>query len=286
MNKLDLLYKKAKRLIINNNDKIVIMSDCHRGEGNKNDNFLTNELIYEVALSHYYKNNYTYIELGDGDDMWEVKDYQNIIKKHLSVFKKIKKFYLNNRFLMIYGNHDISKKSKRILKKYFYFYYDDRLNKKINLLEHLNVYESLVMEYDNKKILLVHGHQVDFLNSNIWLLSRFLVRNIWRFLELIGFKAPVTKASNYKVHSSTEKRLQKWSSKNNIMLIAGHTHRPLYPKVKEGLYFNDGSCVSEDGITSIEIVDGRISLYKWIKIDNNVVLRMLISGNKSILDFF
>jgi ribosomal protein S28E/S33 len=47
------------------------------------------------------------------------------------------------------------------------------------------------------------------------------------------------------------------------MIITGHTHRPVFPKPGEILYFNDGSCVHPRCITGIEITNGSLSLIKW-----------------------
>ena len=89
MNKiLDKLFKKSKIINIDNNSKIVIISDCHRGIGDINDNFYKNRNIYEYALEYYFNKGFTYIELGDGDDMWEVNNYYNLIKFNISTFKK------------------------------------------------------------------------------------------------------------------------------------------------------------------------------------------------------
>lgn len=117
--KLDNIFNKSKKILIDDTSKIVIMSDCHRGAGDNFDNFLKNKSIFEAALSHYYRDGFTYIELGDGDDMWEVKDYNEIIASHLVIFKLLKKFYDKNRLIMIYGNHDIEKKSKTVFRKIF-----------------------------------------------------------------------------------------------------------------------------------------------------------------------
>ena len=113
--KLDKIFKSSKKITIDDNTKLVIMSDCHRGNGNNHDNFNKNKIIFEAALKHYYKNDFTYIELGDGDEMWEVKNYKDIIDEHLKIFELLKKFHDSNRFIMIYGNHDICKKSSNIL---------------------------------------------------------------------------------------------------------------------------------------------------------------------------
>ncbi len=260
---LDKIYENAQRITIDDATKIVIMSDCHRGAGNNFDNFLKNKNIYLGALRHYYYRNFTYIELGDGDDMWEVKNYKDIIEEHLDVFKMIKMFHRNKRFKMIYGNHDMVKKYHKILKDNFYTYRDNNTNKKMELLTDLEVYESLILEYNELEIFLLHGHQVDFFNNNFWRLSRFFVRHIWRPLEYVGIKDPTSSAKKYNVSNGVEKKLQKWSNKNHKLLIAGHTHRPVMSNVGESLYFNDGSCIHPNGITCIEIEDGKISLVKW-----------------------
>lgn len=288
--KLDKIFNKSKRLLINDNTKLVIMSDCHRGAGDNYDNFVKNQNIFKAALQHYYDKDFTYIELGDGDDMWEVKDYENIIDVHLDSFKQLKKFNDSSRLIMIYGNHDIVKKSPTILKKYFYNYYDKITKQQKPLLNDLTVYESLILNYKNYDIFLIHGHQIEFLNGTLWRFSRFLVRYLWRSLEHIGAKDPTSAAKNYQVTNITEKKLQKWSNKNNKILIAGHTHRAIFPKVGQGLYFNDGSCIHPNGITCLEIESGSISLVRWeleVNKDNLIsIKRNILEGKEPIANFF
>ena len=277
---LDRLYSNSNKIKIDDSSKLIIMSDCHRGAGDNFDNFLKNRNIFLGALRHYYYRGFTYIELGDGDDFWEVKKYKDIIEEHISAFKLIKKFHQNNRFIMLYGNHDIVKRQPQILKEYFSTYYDKFSNEEKELLADLQVFESLILDYDGKEIFLLHGHQVDFFNSNLWRLSRFLVRNVWRKLEGIGIKDPTKAAKKYSVSESVERKLQKWSIENNKLLIAGHTHRPIMPNVGESLYFNDGSCIHPNGITCIEIEDGHISLVKW---EYNITKKKTINIKRTIL---
>lgn len=177
-NKLDKIFENSKKLMIDDGIKIVIMSDCHRGAGDNYDNFAKNQCIFEAALRYYYNNVFIYVELGDGDEMWEVDNYKDIVEANLDVFKQLKKFNDYNRLIMIYGNHDIDKKSKEVLKENFYEYHDKTLKQNEPLLNDLNVYESLVLNYKGYDIFLIHGHQVDFLNSTLWRFSRFLVRNV------------------------------------------------------------------------------------------------------------
>lgn len=74
------------------------------------------------------------------------------------------------------------------------------------------------------------------------------------------------------------------------MLIAGHTHRPMFPEVGEPPYFNDGSCVHPHVITAIEIANGDIMLVKWnIKTKNDGTLfvdRDVLAGPRKLKDYF
>ncbi len=290
MKTLDKIFKKVNRLFIDENSKIVLMSDCHRGSGNYDDNFRKNQNIYDSALRHYYNQGFTYIELGDGDEMWEIKSYSEIVEEYLDSFKELKRFNDDGRLIMIYGNHDIEKKNASILEKYFYYYVDKETKEKKELLSDLKVYDGLILQYKKYDIFLIHGHQVDFLNHTLWPISRFLVRHVWSHFELAGVKDPTEAAKNYRVKNKVEKKLQKWSNDHNKILIAGHTHRPIFPKSKDSLYFNDGSCIHPNGITCIEIENGKITLVKWgfdvNKKEQIVVRRFVLEGSEAIEDFF
>ena len=288
MSKLDVLFQNSKKENINNQSKFVIMSDCHRGAGDNYDNFIQNRNLFEAALQYYYNHGFTYIELGDGDDMWEVSNYEDIVSEHIHTFQLLKKFHDEGRFIMVYGNHDICKKSQDVLEKYFYQYFNKDTKKMEPLFQELVVYESFVLDYYGHDIFLVHGHQVDLLSGTFWRLSQFLVRHIWRHIERIGITDPTGAAKNYSVSKRIEKKLKKWSIKNNTILIAGHTHRPIFPKKGESLYFNDGSCVHPNGITSLEIENGKITLVKWYLNLNNEFFaeRVIIDGAEDIASFY
>lgn len=101
------------------------------------------------------------------------------------------------------------------------------------------------------------------MNDNLWRVSRFLVRYLWRPLENFGVEDPTRAAKNYKEKNNVDKRLSEWAEREGVIVIAGHTHRPVFPSNGEGKCFNDGSCVHTRCITAIEIVNGKISLVKW-----------------------
>jgi UDP-2,3-diacylglucosamine pyrophosphatase LpxH len=241
------------------------MSDCHRGDGSWGDNFSNNQNLFFAALSYYYDNGYTYIELGDGDELWENRKVENVIHNHSHAFWLMSKFYKENRFYMLFGNHDVVKKSPKYVKANFNSYYNDSTDSYKSLFPGIEITEGLLLnDMDSgHKILLAHGHQGDTLNDSLWRLARFLVRYVWRPMELMGFHDPTSAAKNNGKKNKIEKKLTAWAKKERQMLIAGHTHRPVFPRTNEPPYFNDGSCVHPRCITAIEIVNGTIALVKW-----------------------
>lgn len=252
MKKLDKLFSSSKTIDIDKNSRIVIMSDCHRGDGNNEDSFLKNEVIFNGALKQYFKGGYTYIELGDGDELWEVDDIEYIIASHKSSYKILDNFYKQDRLYMIVGNHDLKKlNNKKMYNKY---------------LKNLEVYESLILNYDGISIFLIHGHQVDLMNSKLAFISKFMVRHVWKYLERFGINDPTSAAKNNKLSEFTHNELIKFSNTKNVIVISGHTHKPSLDKNQ--LYANSGSCVHPNGITAIEIEHGYLNLVRW-KMDAN-----------------
>src|SRR5690625_4452072 len=101
MKRINKVYNSSEEIYFDDNTKFIFMSDCHRGDGNWTDNFSKNQNIFFSALSYYYKKNYTYIELGDGDELWEVPKYYDIIQEHSDIFWLMSQFYKENRLYLI-----------------------------------------------------------------------------------------------------------------------------------------------------------------------------------------
>ena len=230
---------------------IVFFSDCHRGCGTWNDSFLRNKTIYQAALNHYRKSGYAYVELGDGDELWENRCFESIAEIHKDVFEILSQFERERRLFMIYGNHDKTRKKQSRCTS------ENLFSPKYN--------QSAVIELPDKKgsLYLMHGHQGDMLNDRLWPLARWMVRYLWRPLELCGFNDPTSAARNYKKSSAVEKRLIDWAKKNGSSIMTGHTHRPAMRKVDDIYYFNKGSCVHPNGITCIELSGKLFMLVKW-----------------------
>lgn len=244
--RLEHAFKDAPVLPLTYRSRYVLMSDCHRGVGTSSDNFLKNQHLYLAALKHYYQRGFTYIELGDGDELWENRSMKTIMEVHDDVFEMFMRLHRQNRIYLIYGNHDMVKKKKALPLP-------------------LPFYEGIILcpaNMPQRTLYLTHGHQASLFNSTFWRVACFLVRYVWSPLENVGVLDPTSAAKNYRVKNQCETKLNNWASENRRILITGHTHRPVMPE-EPSYYYNTGSCVHPHCITCIEIERGVMTLVKW-----------------------
>lgn len=257
-------FANALALPLDRRCRYILFSDCHRGIGNANDNFLKNEFLYLAALNYYFHKGFTYLELGDGDELWENRSIQKIKEMHRHSFDMMAKFYAAGRFYALYGNHDMVKKNQRFLEKYFHSYYCEHAMCERPLFPHIIFYSGIILrDFGGRNdIYLTHGHQADPLNSTFWQLARFLVRYLWKPFESLGVPDPTSAAKNNKRKKQSEEILSDWAKKNHHILITGHTHRPM-AGTDSFPYLNTGSCIHPSGITGIEIENRCLTLVKW-----------------------
>ena len=259
-------YKNALRIPFNDNSKFIIFSDCHRGNNSFADDFANNRNSYYHAMSHYYRNGFTYCELGDGDELWENLKFEAIFEAHKDVFKLLKLFFDEGRLHRIVGNHDMVYSDQDYVAKHLYTYWDRGTEKELPLFPGIKFPEALVLQHEEtqQEIFMMHGHQADWLHYYMWKVDRFMVRVLWRQLQIFGIGDPTSPAKNNIELNKIERRTKRWIIENNdLFTITGHTHRPRFPQPGEIPYFNDGSCVHPRSITGLEIENGQITLVKW-----------------------
>ncbi|MGE5581456.1 MAG: metallophosphoesterase [Bacillota bacterium] len=284
--RLTQVYQSAKELSFNNFSRIVLFSDCHRGDNSRADDFVPVEPVFLTALKHYYSLGYTYIELGDADELWQFRDFSKIVSAHQEVFKLLRKLQLQQRYYSIWGNHDIFKKDRT-------FWESLRLKDGDRLLCGFESREGIILRHleTGSQILLVHGHQVDPPNDRFWPLNCLLSRYLWRPLEIhLGIPDPSSPAKNHRRKNTIEKRIIEWVKQKQQAVIAGHTHLPVFPSINEPPYFNCGGCIHPDGLTAIEITNGKIALVKWYAQQRNEeisrVYKDYLAGPELLSGFF
>ncbi len=277
---------QTKALSLSNTEKLILMSDMHRGNGTSSDDFAHNSLIYKCALRYYLENGFTYIELGDAEELWENRTFDQIYITHSSIYEQLAQFHdpdpEKTRYIKIYGNHDLEwQRDPSDLE---------------GLFPGIIIYEAALLD---NHILMWHGHQADASCLGSWApVAKFFVRGVWPYMQQMGFKDPTRAANNPGRGNKTDERLYRRATRkeNGIdTIIAGHTHRPVFQnltltekklldskigtpyiehKTPDPSYYNTGSCVHPRCITGIEIACGsdRKPLFQLIKWSYNAEL--------------
>jgi UDP-2,3-diacylglucosamine pyrophosphatase LpxH len=226
----------------------VFLSDCHRGDGSRVDAFARNSQIFLRALRYYFRENYTYVEVGDGDELWKNWEFCDIQQAHGPVFELMHRFHDEDRLHLIAGNHDV--RSSR-----------DRSVEKDGIVAH----ESMLLRHTSsgQGILVLHGHQADFKSDHLQRFSRLIVGCFWSRLQVRGLVGIMSQAGCIWKLKKIERAIAAWVQITRQIIICGHTHRPMSAVFGAPPYFNTGSCVFPGCITGLELQDGQISLVGW-----------------------
>lgn len=265
MSRLSKAYENAFRMPFNQHSKLIFFSDVHRGDNSFSDEFAHNQNIYLYAMNYYFDQGFTYIEVGDGDELWEHSDFNHVRSAHDDIYNMLKVYYDAGRFHALYGNHNMDFKNDYYVKQNLERYFDEFTDTYEQLFPGVTFHEAIVLEHETsgKEIFVVHGHQGDFINDQAWPFTKFLNRHLWHYLHVVGFTNPASPAKNLHKRHKIEVNFTKWIKANQKMLIVGHTHRPKFPGDGEEPYFNTGSCIFPRNITGIEIQNDTISLVDW-----------------------
>lgn len=265
MERLSEAYQKAFRMSFDHNSKFIFFSDVHRGDNSFSDEFAHNQNIYLHAMNYYYDRGFTYIEVGDGDELWEHSDFNHVRSAHDDIYDMLRLYYEDHRFYALFGNHNMDFKHPAYVKKNLESYFDEFTDTNERLFPGMTYHEAIVLTEQNsgKEIFVVHGHQGDFINDQAWPFTKFLNRHLWHYLHIVGFTNPASPAKNLHKRHKIEINYTKWIKINQKMLVVGHTHRPKFPGEGDEPYFNTGSCIFPRNITGLEIENGQISLIDW-----------------------
>lgn len=287
---LDQALEKAKKITFTKSDKIVFFSDLHKGDNSYADDFRHNMQIYKYALGKYFEQGFTYIELGDGIELWENKSFKPIFLSYKPIFELLRRFHKQKRLYLLWGNHDMQFRDPIMVERIMYKFFVPKNIIDKEVLFDLQYYESLLISFEDmqKSIFAIHGHQADYMNYKHWKFNRFFVRYFWKYMQKwFGIRDPTSPAKNYKELVKVERKLQQWIINTNYqMVVCGHTHRPRFPDPGDIPLFNDGSCVHPKSIIGIEICDFQISLVKWHdetqKNNSNKIVKTILEGPVSL----
>ncbi len=297
--------------------KFIILSDQHKGARDAADDFAIAEKNYTAALDYYYANDFTFINLGDCEELWE-NTPDAVMSKNKTALLSEARFLEQNRYYRVFGNHDLEWK----------YPFQQMVYLKPLFGKELKVYEGVELQtlHNNKtySIFLTHGHQGDK-RSDGNPFSMWVVAAIWtpiqRFLDI----NVNTTADSFELVDAHNIIMYNWSAtQQQLIFISGHTHKPVFAsldhidllskqlqeaqvagntaaiqKIEADLavytkqyggkkfvktmaypsYFNSGCCCFDDGdISGIEIEGGEIRLVKWETQASGPVKRILESS--------
>lgn len=298
-----------------NSGKFIIFSDQHKGTRDDADDFAIAEKNYSTALNHYFDNGFSFINLGDCEELWE-NTPDAVMKKNGAVLSLEARFLADNRYYRIFGNHDLEWK----------FPFQQALYLRKVFGPALKVYEGveLVTNYKEKEwsVFLAHGHQGDK-RSDGNPFSTWVVAAIWTPIQRFLNINVNTTADSFELVDAHNIIMYNWSAEQQrLVFISGHTHKPVFAsydhidllniqiqQAKEAgdsaasthyetelkryeaeyagkkmvktmaypSYFNSGCCCFDDGdVTGIEIEGGYIRLVKWLTDPDGKSIRKLL----------
>lgn len=282
--------------------KFIIVSDQHKGARDGADDFARAEKNYLEALQYYFEADFTLVNIGDAEELWENTPAM-VIEKNRAVLLEEARFLTANRYYRTFGNHDLEWK------------YDLPRNLYLKPIfgEKLQVPEGILLQTcigdRSLELLLTHGHQGDK-QSDGNPVSTWIVAALWTPIQRFLSISVNTTANSYGLVDKHNIMMYEWSARQkDLILISGHTHKPVFASLdhidrislelnkaieakdqekieklqaelvfrkkeyqgkqtnrvmEQPSYFNTGCCCFADGdITAIEISEGMIRLVKW-----------------------
>jgi hypothetical protein len=301
---LDRAHKSATQLERDINDtRLIVFSDHHKGSRDGADDFQRCEAVYHAALGYYHELDFTLVDLGDVEELWEVRP-KTALKAYTATLQLESQFH-PQRYWRVYGNHDDEWMNPGPVKKHLGPIF---AGISVTIGYRLVIKD---VETDLGEILFVHGHQGTLFSDRFRWFSRLAVRYVWRPIQRVTNVKSTTPSTDWELCHKHDIAMYNWAiTRQKLVLIAGHTHHPVFPAIvgvsqgspsasptpqtaggeqaaqqraeaeyakviqqqphlvtweqMQPCYFNGGCCSYSDGtITGIEIADSQIRLVRW-----------------------
>ncbi|MFT5242125.1 MAG: hypothetical protein ACJA1H_000704 [Glaciecola sp.] len=138
----------------------------------------------------------------------------------------MRKFHEQERLHMIWGNHDMVYRDPKYVEKHLSTYFDHKTGEDVDLFCNIKYHEAVVLKHTEtgQELFLTHGHQADWWNYIFWKYSRFMVRVLWKPLNVMGIADPTSPAKNYKGLIKVERRTKKWITDNKTSSLLLDIH--------------------------------------------------------------
>lgn len=210
--------------------KLVLVSDSHKGGGDGADEFRRAERAYNAALAYYFEQGFALAVLGDGEELWKYDVEQVLDEKtgHPQALALEAAFHADkpDRYLRIVGNHDDLWRSPGRVTRYLGTLFPD-------LVVYEGVRLTICDDFDGAPlgdIFLVHGNQGTADSDKFSWLSHPALHYVVRPLQRkFGFSTATPAVDWTNRREGQDTAMFRWAAARRVMLIAGHTHRPIFP---------------------------------------------------------
>ena len=209
---LTLLANQALPVELAKNNRVVILSDMHLGNGGRGDDFRKNGELCMDALKRYYRpKGFTLILNGDIEELHRYT-LREIEQAWSPFYEILHQFGDDGRLLKTIGNHDI------LLP----------FHKEYQLRQHLHNAICLKVD-DDSNLFVFHGHQASIFQTHFNIIGGVFLRLIARPLGIRSYSVSADKKRQYRM----ERNVYGFSAATRIASIVGHTHRPLFESLSK-----------------------------------------------------
>ncbi len=213
-------YREA-RILDAMTDRFVVFSDHHKGQRDGADDFHRCEAAYLGALDYYWSERFTLIALGDAEELWENR-VEPVLDAYANVLEFERRFH-PDRYIKVWGNHDDEWESPRRVRKHL-----PRLFGQIEVQEGVR-FTVRKHDADLGTLILLHGHQGTLFSDRLAGLAKLAVRFVWRTIQRLARFSSTTPATDACLRDEHDRAMYRWArQKPELVLIAGHTHRPVF----------------------------------------------------------
>ena len=212
--------------------KVVVVSDLHRGKFDKADDFRRAHRAYRAALGWYFEQGYELWLLGDVEELWE-NEARDVVAKYKEALQLERRFVAPGGpgLRRFYGNHDLDWSRPKWVKEHLAEWLDGT-----PVIESLRLH---VREGGQPRGLFffVHGHQGTASSDTFAAISRLPVRYAWPHIQRAHGWIATTPAESPHLRDKHDRAMADWAMArarseprhSRPVLIAGHTHHPIFP---------------------------------------------------------
>lgn len=207
--------------------RLVVFSDLHKGGRDSADDFRRSERAYQAALGYYLEQGHRLFVLGDVEELWKYSP-DEVIKAYPQSLELEGEFHMKGRYERFWGNHDdLWGHPDAVAKRLARFYPGLRVREALKLRV-TSAGEELGL------IFLIHGHQGTLESERFAWFSKLVVRYFWRPLQRKFGATATTPASDWNLRQRHEAAMFAWTKSHPArpVVIAGHTHRPVFGSSK------------------------------------------------------